>query len=99
MLKCHRDDIGLPIAGCRKRLGPMSINIKPVGRFIVADPKVCHGKPTFRGTRLPVSDVLEQVAAGTDWDDIIKECHGSISRTAIAEAIRFARQAMVELQH
>jgi uncharacterized protein (DUF433 family) len=65
-------------------------------RFIVSDPKVCHGKPTFRGTRLLVSDVLELVASGMDWDEIVKECHGSISRRAIGEAIRFARQAMVD---
>jgi len=77
----------------------MAMKKKRARRFIVADPKVCHGKPTFRGTRLLVSDVLELVAAGTDWDDIINECHGSISRAAIAEAIRFARQAMVEMQH
>jgi uncharacterized protein (DUF433 family) len=69
---------------------------KRVGRFIVTDPKVCHGKPTFRGTRLLVSDVLELVAAGMDWDDIIQECRGRISRPAIAEAIQFARQAMIE---
>ncbi len=68
----------------------------PTRRFIVADPKVCHGKPTFRGTRLLVSDVLELVASGMDWDEVVKECRGSISRPAIAEAIRFARQAMVE---
>jgi hypothetical protein len=30
------------------------------------------------------------------WDDIIKECHGSISRPAIAEAIRFAGRAIVK---
>ena len=69
---------------------------KSVGRFICADPKVCHGQLTFRGTRILVSDVLELVAAGTTWDDIIKECHGSISRRAIAEAIRLAGRAIVE---
>lgn len=69
---------------------------KPVGRFICADPKVCHGQLTFRGTRILVSDVLELVAAGTTWDDIIKECHGSISRRAIAEAIRVAGRAIVD---
>jgi uncharacterized protein (DUF433 family) len=61
-----------------------------VDQFICADPKVCHGKLTFRGTRILVSDVLELVAAGMDWDEIIKECHGSISRPAIAAAIRVA---------
>ena len=69
---------------------------KRIGRYITADPKVCHGKLTFRGTRVLVSCVLELVAAGMDWDDIIKECHGSISRPAIAEAIRCAGRAIVE---
>ena len=69
---------------------------KPSGRFLCADPKVCHGQLTFRGTRILVSDVLELVAAGMDWDDIIKECHGSITRAAIAEAIRVAGRAIVE---
>jgi len=69
---------------------------KPTGRFIIADPKICHGKLTFRGTRILVSQVLELVAEGMSWDDIIKECHGSISRASIAEAIRLAGQAIVD---
>ena len=69
---------------------------KPIGRFICADPKICHGKLTFRGTRILVSDVLELVADGMDWDDIIRECRGSISRAAIAEAIRIAGRAIIE---
>jgi len=43
-----------------------------------------------------VSDVLELVAAGMDWDDIIEECQGSISRPAIAEVIRIAGLAIVQ---
>jgi uncharacterized protein (DUF433 family) len=70
------------------------LKTKRIGRFISADPKVCHGKLTFRGTRILVSDVLELVAAGENWDDIIKECHGSITRPAIAEVIRFAGLAI-----
>jgi uncharacterized protein (DUF433 family) len=66
-----------------------------IGRLIRADPKVCHGQLTFRGTRILVSDVLELVAAGMDWDDIIKECNSSIGRRAIAEAIRVAGRAIV----
>jgi len=63
---------------------------KSFERYISADPKICHGKLCFRGTRILVSDVLELVAAGKSWEEIIKECHGSISRQAIAEAIRLA---------
>ncbi len=25
---------------------------KLIGRYIVTDPDICHGKPTFRGTRI-----------------------------------------------
>ena len=34
-----------------------------IGRYIVSDSKICHGKPTFRHTRVLVADVLEQVAS------------------------------------
>jgi len=34
---------------------------------------VCHGKLTFRGTRIFVSDVLEQVERGLPWDTIVEE--------------------------
>ncbi|HEY3412215.1 MAG TPA: DUF433 domain-containing protein [Armatimonadota bacterium] len=64
-----------------------------VGRFIVSDPDVCHGKPTFRGTRIMVSQVLDQLAAGMAWETIEEEWRGAISRDAIAEAVRLAGQA------
>src|SRR5262247_874267 len=34
-----------------------------LGQHIVADPEVCHGAPTFVGTRIMVDQVLEMVAA------------------------------------
>jgi len=37
---------------------------KMIGRYIITDPDICHGKPTFRGTRIMVWQVLEQVANG-----------------------------------
>ena len=46
---------------------------KTLGRYIVADPAICHGEPTFRGTRILVADVLEQVASGMAWDAILEE--------------------------
>jgi uncharacterized protein (DUF433 family) len=46
---------------------------RTLGRYIVADPAVCHGEPTFRGTRILVADVLEQVANGIVWEAIIEE--------------------------
>ncbi len=74
----------------------MKMNKKVIGKYVVADPKVCHGKLTFRGTRILVTDVLDLVAQGTDWDTIIQQCHGSITTRAIAEAIRLAGRAFVD---
>ena len=67
-----------------------------LGRYMVADPDICHGKPTFRGTRILVADVLDQVAAGLAWETIIEEWRGSLTQEAIAEAVRLARQALLE---
>lgn len=64
-----------------------------IGRFVVADPTICHGRPTFRGTRILVADVLEQVAAGVAWETIVEEWRGDVSSDAIAEAVRLASQA------
>ncbi len=67
-----------------------------LGRYIVADPTICHGKPTFRGTRIMVADVLEQVADGLAWESIIEAWRGSITDEAIAEAVRLARRALLD---
>jgi len=64
-----------------------------IGRFVVADPAICHGQPTFRGTRILVADVLEQVAAGTAWETIVEEWRDNVSSDAISEAVRLASQA------
>ena len=69
---------------------------KMVGRYIIADPRVCHGKPVFAGTRIMVWQVLEQVATGMAWDTIVDEWRGAVSKDAIAEAVRLAGQAFVE---
>ena len=67
-----------------------------LGRYIVAHPKICHGKPTFRGTRIMVADVLEQVADGLDWDSISESWGGKVTREAIAETLSLARTAFLK---
>ena len=67
--------------------------LKLLGRHIVADPQICHGKPVFRGTRIFVSDVLEMVAEGMAWETIIVQWHNSITKEAIAEAVKLSSEA------
>jgi uncharacterized protein (DUF433 family) len=69
---------------------------KLVGRYIITDPHICHGQPTFRGTRILVSDVLEQVAAGMAWETIIDEWRSSVTKEAISEAVQLAKQALLD---
>ena len=38
---------------------------------IELNPKVCGGKPVIRGTRIPVSVILEQIAEGESWDAVL----------------------------
>ena len=78
---------------------PKNKKSKLLGRYIVADPKICHGKPTFRGTRIMVWQVLEQIASGMAWESIIEEWEGSLTTEAIAEAVKLAGQAFVDHAH
>ena len=38
---------------------------------IELNPKVCNGKPVIKGTRIPVSVILEQIADGEAWDTLL----------------------------
>jgi uncharacterized protein (DUF433 family) len=38
---------------------------------IELNPKVCNGKPVIKGTRIPVSVILEQIAEGETWGKLL----------------------------
>ncbi len=67
-----------------------------LGEYIVADPEICHGKPTFKGTRIMVFQVLEQVAYGTPWERIVWSWRGKVPMEAITEAVRLAIEQFKE---
>ncbi len=62
-------------------------------RWIIVDPKICHGKPVFKGTRVLVSDVLEMLAEGMSIDDILEE-YPQLSKEMILEAIALAAELL-----
>jgi uncharacterized protein (DUF433 family) len=39
---------------------------------IELDPRICNGKAVVQGTRIPVSVILDQIASGDSWDDIVR---------------------------
>ena len=68
---------------------------RTIGRYIITDKKICHGQPVFRGTRILVADVLEQVASGMAWESIIENWRGAITKEAMSEAVTLASKALV----
>ena len=74
-----------------------TVTRRELGRFVVADPKICRGRPTFKGTRVTVADVLADVERGLSWDFISERWgDGKITREAIAEAVQLARSALLD---
>ena len=68
---------------------------------IATDPSVCHGQACIRGTRIPVSVVLDNIADGGTPDTIIAE-YPSLTKediqAAIAYAADLARERLVPLR-
>ena len=60
-----------------------------MSKHIIVDSEICHGKPTFRGTRVLVSDVIELVAAGVTPHEIIKDYYPSLTERIIEEALEW----------
>jgi uncharacterized protein (DUF433 family) len=56
---------------------------------ITVDPKVCGGKPTIRGLRLPVSRLLGLLAAGETRESILK-AYPYLEPEDIQEALNYA---------
>jgi len=58
---------------------------------ITVDPKVCHGKACIKDTRVMVSVILDNLAAGSTTDEIVCS-YPSVSRKAIRAAIACATE-------
>jgi uncharacterized protein (DUF433 family) len=58
------------------------------------NPRVCNGKPVIKGTRIPVSVILAQIAAGESWDAIIRG-YPELSKEDIQAALLYA-SAVIE---
>ena len=60
-------------------------------KYISVDPEVMHGATCIAGTRIPVSVVLDNLAAGMSHDDLLAE-YPSLSRESIAAALAYAAE-------
>ncbi|MBZ5544669.1 MAG: DUF433 domain-containing protein [Acidobacteriia bacterium] len=66
---------------------------------ITVDPTICHGKACIKGTRVMVSVVLDNLAAGETAEEIAKSYHLTTEdvQAAIAYAAELARERFVPL--
>jgi uncharacterized protein (DUF433 family) len=54
--------------------------------YITVDPAICHGQPCIQGTRVMVSVILDNLAAGLSIEEILQS-HPSLTREAVEAAI------------
>ncbi|BBL73909.1 DUF433 domain-containing protein [Methylomagnum ishizawai] len=66
---------------------------------ITADPAICHGKPCIKGTRVPVSVVLDNLAAGESEAEILRgyPLETADIRAALAYAATLASERVIAL--
>ena len=60
---------------------------------IELNPRVCNGMPVIKGTRIPVSVILEQVAEGESWDTLL-EGYPELKKEDIQAALLYARASL-----
>lgn len=61
--------------------------------LIVSDPAVMMGKPVVRGTRITVESILEKLASGESFEQIL-QAHPNLTIEAIRQACAFAARAL-----
>lgn len=60
-------------------------------QYISSDPAICGGTACVKGTRIPVSVVLDNLAAGLSSDELIKN-YPSLTVEAIRAALAYAAE-------
>jgi len=56
---------------------------------ITIDPEICHGKPTIRGLRYPVENILELLSGGATIDQILAD-YEDLERDDVLAVLAYA---------
>jgi uncharacterized protein (DUF433 family) len=57
------------------------------------NPRVCNGRPVIKGTRIPVSVILEQIAAGESWDTLLSG-YPELKKEDVQAALLYAKASL-----
>ena len=63
--------------------------------YITVDPEICHGRACFKGTRVLVSTILDNLAAGLDSEEITTS-YPSITHESVQAAVGYAAELAKE---
>lgn len=63
--------------------------MKEIMERITVDPEQCGGRPCIRGMRIRVTEVLDLLAAGLSFSEILEEMP-ALEKEDIEAALRFA---------
>ncbi len=64
-----------------------------INKYIVADTEICGGKPTFKGTRVMVWQVLEMLQGGMPIEEILED-YPSLTKEHIKASLQYAADLM-----
>ena len=64
---------------------------------IVIDPRIQHGRPAIRGTRVPIVRLLGGLAGGMSVDEVCREYE--VTEADVRAALAYASQLVEEEDH
>lgn len=60
---------------------------------IEINPRICNGRPIIKGTRIPISVILEQIADGESWETILA-VYPELKREDLQAVLFYARESI-----
>jgi uncharacterized protein (DUF433 family) len=74
-------------------MSPSEASVLNVSSVVHSDPEILGGTPVFVGTRVPLQNLIDYLAAGDSLDEFLEQ-FPSVSREQAQAALELAREAL-----
>ena len=75
----------------------LTLEAEKIARLpIVSDPEILSGAPVFRGTRVPVAALLDNLAAGLALDEFLDN-FPTVTREQAIQVLEFSKDTITRL--
>lgn len=64
-------------------------------KIVYKDPEIMHGEACFKGTRMPVSLLFDELRDGSSIDQFLENYPGNISREMVIELLNEIQSELV----